>query len=76
MTKLRTRDLSYLSHELSRSKSVARRFLLWDEIEEAVKQATAYWNAHRYLYRWGTRRKQRKSQRPSGIASVPTVASP
>ena len=30
-----------------------RRFEAWPEIEEAVRRATAYWNAHRHPFVWG-----------------------
>ena len=30
-----------------------RRFETWDQVWEAVDQATAYWNAHRHPFVWG-----------------------
>jgi transposase len=30
-----------------------RRFESWQEIEQAVQKATAYWNAHKHPYVWG-----------------------
>ncbi|GHO50533.1 hypothetical protein [Ktedonospora formicarum] len=35
-----------------------RRFESWQEIAEAVEQATSYWNGHRHPYVWGRRRHQ------------------
>ena len=32
-----------------------RRFETWDEICEAVKQASAYWNKHKHPFHWGRR---------------------
>ena len=37
--------------------SAGRRFETWDEVAEAVAQATAYWNAHRHPFTWGQRRR-------------------
>ncbi len=31
-----------------------RRFETWDEVTEAVAQATDYWNAHRHPFVWPT----------------------
>lgn len=50
-----------------------RRFTTWTEIEQAIADATAYWNAHRHPFLWGRRRRHRRS-RPTGIAALPTVA--
>jgi len=36
-----------------------RRFETWPEIEEAVRRATAYWNAHKHPFVWGRRRRHR-----------------
>jgi len=49
-----------------------RRFDAWAEIEEAVKQATEYWNAHKHPFIWGRRRRHRKPRRP-GVAALPNV---
>ncbi len=49
-----------------------RRFETWDEICEAVKQATTYWNKHKHPFHWGRRRRHRP-RRPSGIALMPSV---
>src|SRR3712207_7859590 len=43
-----------------------RRFETWDEVAEAVAQATNYWNAHRHPFVWGRRRRHRP-RRPPGI---------
>lgn len=49
-----------------------RRFESWDEICEAVKQATTYWNKHKHPFQWGRRRRHRP-RRPLGIARTPSV---
>ncbi len=50
-----------------------RRFETWQEIEEAVRSATAYWNAHKHPYVWGRRRRHQPRRKP-GIAQLPKVA--
>src|ERR1051326_7126832 len=50
-----------------------KRFESWHEIEEAVRKATAYWNAHKHPYVWGRRRRHRPRRQP-GIARLPKVA--
>lgn len=50
-----------------------RRFETWSEIETAVEQATAYWNAHRHPFVWG-RRTRRQPARAAGIAALPMAA--
>jgi len=50
-----------------------RRFETWEQMEEAVKKATAYWNAHRHPFVWGRRRRHRPCRR-SGIAVLPKVS--
>ena len=50
-----------------------RRFESWQEIEEAVQKATAYWNAHKHPYVWGRRRRHQPRRKP-GIAQLPKVA--
>jgi transposase len=50
-----------------------RRFETWDEIVEAIEQATAYWNAHRHPFFWGRRRRHRP-RRQLGIALLPQAA--
>ena len=44
-----------------------RRFETWEQVCQAIAQATAYWNAHRHPFVWGRRRRHRPS-RSSGIA--------
>ena len=44
----------------------------WDEIEQAVGRATAYWNAHKHPFIWGRRRRHRQPRR-LGIAAVPKL---
>jgi transposase len=50
-----------------------RRFETWDEVVEAVAQATDYWNAHRHPFVWGRRRRHRPRLQP-GIALLPKAA--
>ena len=49
-----------------------RRFETWDELCQAIREATAYWNAHRHPFVWGRRRHQ--PRRASGVGLVPRVA--
>ena len=51
-----------------------RRFETWQDIEQANRAATAYWNQHRHPFIWGKVRKPRHPQRVSGIALCPNVA--
>jgi hypothetical protein len=50
-----------------------RRFESWEQVEEAVQKATAYWNAHKHPYVWGRRRRHHPRRKP-GIARLPKVA--
>ena len=50
-----------------------RCFETWEEVCEAVREATAYWNKHRHPFVWGKRRRHRTRRRP-GIAAMPKVA--
>src|ERR671933_1080456 len=50
-----------------------RRFEAWAEIGQAVRRATAYWNAHKHPFLWGRRRRHRTSRGP-GIATMPNVS--
>jgi transposase len=50
-----------------------RRFESWDEIAQAVREATAYWNAHRHPFVWG-RRRRHQPRRRAGRALPPKVA--
>jgi transposase len=49
-----------------------RRFETWEEVCEAVEEATAYWNKHRHPFVWGRRRRHRPRRQP-GVAAVPGV---
>ena len=49
-----------------------RRFDAWADIEQAVEQATAYWNAHKHPFLWGHRRRHRTPKR-FGVAALPNV---
>jgi transposase len=60
--------------KMLRSLALAgRRFETWDEVCEAIAQATAYWNAHRHPFTWGRRRRHRPRRQP-GIALLPKAA--
>ena len=48
-----------------------RRFANWEEIAQAVDQATAYWNAHRHPFVWGRRHQPR---RRAALALLPKAA--
>jgi hypothetical protein len=50
-----------------------RRFEAWPEIEQAVRRATEYGNAHKHPFLWGRRRRHHTPRRP-GIAAVPSIA--
>ena len=50
-----------------------RRFETWDELCQAIREATAYWNAHRHPFVWG-RRRRHQPRRASGVGLVPQVA--
>ena len=50
-----------------------RRFESWDEVSEAVAQATDYWNGHRHPFAWGHRRRHKPRRQP-GIALLPATA--
>jgi transposase len=50
-----------------------RRFEAWPEIEEAVRRATAYWNAHKHPFLWGRKRRHRSARR-LGVALVPNIS--
>src|SRR6266540_129964 len=47
-----------------------RRFETWDAVCQAVRDATAYWNAHKHPFVWGRRRRHRP-RRP-GVGLPPT----
>ncbi len=47
-----------------------RRFETWEEVCQAVREATAYCNAHRHPFVWGRRRRHRP-RRP-GVGLPPT----
>ena len=50
-----------------------RRFETWEEVEQAIAQATEYWNQHRHPFQWGHRRRHHPKH-VSGIAVTPNVA--
>ncbi|MHB1162579.1 MAG: transposase, partial [Chloroflexota bacterium] len=50
-----------------------RRFESWEEVCQAVREATAYWNAHRHPFLWGRRRRHQPRRRP-GIALLAKIA--
>lgn len=49
-----------------------RRFETWEEVCAAVREATAYWNAHRHPFVWGRRR--RHQPRRLGLGALPKAA--
>jgi transposase len=50
-----------------------RRFESWDELCQAIRDATVYWNAHRHPFVWG-RRRRHQPRRASGVGLTPNVA--
>jgi len=50
-----------------------RRFETWEEVCQAVAEATAYWNKHRHPFVWGRRRRHR-AHRKAGVARLPIAA--
>jgi transposase len=50
-----------------------RRFETWEEIIQAIEQATTYWNAHRHPFVWGRRRRHQPRRAPA-IALLPKAA--
>lgn len=50
-----------------------KRFACWADVEQAIGEATRYWNHHRHPFQWGRRRRHRRPSRPSGIAVAPLV---
>jgi transposase len=50
-----------------------RRFRTWAEVEQAVAEATAYWNAHKHPFVWG-RRRRHHPRRCAGLALLPKAA--
>jgi len=50
-----------------------KRFESWEEICQAVREATKYWNHHRHPFFWG-RRRRHKFVRSSGVGLCPNVS--
>jgi hypothetical protein len=50
-----------------------RRFETRQAVDDAIAEATTYWNAHRRPFVWGSR-PRRRTARPSGIATLPCAA--
>lgn len=50
-----------------------RCFETWEELATAVRDATAYLNAHKHLFVWGNRRRRRAACQV-GIGLLPTTA--
>jgi transposase len=50
-----------------------RRFQTWAEVEQAVAEATAYWNANKHPFVWGRRRRHHPHRR-AGLALLPNAA--
>ncbi len=56
--------------KILRSLALAgQRFETWDEITDAIRRSTAYWNAHRHPFVWGQR--CHRPRRSPGIALLP-----
>lgn len=53
-----------------------RRFDTWAELEQAVTEATAYWNAHKHPFVWGRRHHTAGCRAPRlpGLAHLPKAA--
>jgi transposase len=49
-----------------------KRFETWAQVEQAIADATRYWNRYRHPFHWGNRRRH-KVRRQTGIALVPSV---
>lgn len=49
------------------------RFETWEEVCQATKAATTYWNNHRHPFVWGHRRRHRPRRR-AGVGLLPKVA--
>jgi hypothetical protein len=47
-----------------------RRFESWEDVQEAIRRATTYWNDHRHPFVWGRRRRHQLRRQP-GLAVVP-----
>jgi transposase len=50
-----------------------RRFETWEDVKQAIREATQYWNRHRHAYKWGER-KRHQPPRPPGIAAIHKLA--
>jgi transposase len=50
-----------------------KRFDSWEEICQAVREATQYWNQHRHPFFWG-RCRRHKLVRSSGVGLCPNVS--
>ncbi len=50
-----------------------RRFETWEEVCEAIREGTEYWNKHRHPFVWGRRRRHKPRRRP-GVARVANAA--
>lgn len=50
-----------------------KRFACWADVEQAIADATRYWNGHRHPFQWGKHRRHRRPGRTSGIALAPLV---
>ena len=72
-------DAAYLNLIESRWKLLrslalqGRRFESWDEIAQAVAEATTYWHAHRHPLVWG-RRRRHPPRRRAARALLPKAA--
>lgn len=48
-------------------------FTTWEQVCQAIEEATDYWNRHRHPYLWGHRRRHKIPREP-GIASIRELA--
>lgn len=50
-----------------------QRFDTWEEVKQAIQQATEYWNQRRHPYKWGERKRHQPRRQP-GIAAIHKLA--
>ena len=59
--------------KILRSRALkGQRFETWAGVEQAIRRATKYWNAHKHRFVWGRRRRHRRP-RHLGLAATPNV---
>jgi len=50
-----------------------QRFETWEQVCQAIREATQYWNQHRHPFTWG-RRRRHQPRRANGVGLCPNVA--